>query len=119
VSAPRALPGIEQEDTMAKIQAARNQDTFNELSRFVNQQAVVDALERAGKDRPLLRKAKQDPKAFLRGEGLAPPPRTEVTVSERRIAVGQIRICITVCRQVGSVVVCATVCTRIIVIVIG
>jgi hypothetical protein len=42
-----------------------------------------------------------------------------VTITERRIAVGQIRICITVCRQVGSAVVCVTLCTRIIVIVIS
>jgi hypothetical protein len=104
---------------MAKIQTAKARSTFEELSAFTNQQAVIDVLERAGKDRTLLRKAKQDPKAFLKGEGLSLPPRADVTISERRIAVGQIRICVTVCRVVGPVVVCATVCTRIIVVVIG
>lgn len=104
---------------MAKIQTDRAKRTFDELSKFTNQQAVIDALERAGKDRTLLRSAKRDGKAFLKTEGLRVPARAEVTISERRIAVGQIRICITVCRQVGSFVVCATVCTRIIVVVIG
>jgi hypothetical protein len=104
---------------MARIQTDRAKRTFDELSRFTNQQAVIDALERAGKDRALLRRAKRDGKAFLKAEGLSVPPRAEVTISERRIAVGQIRICITVCRRVGSFIVCATVCTRIIVVVIG
>jgi hypothetical protein len=104
---------------MAKMQTAKAKRTFEELSAFTNQQGVIDALERAGKNRALLRKAKQDPKAFLKGEGLTLPPRADVTISERRIVVGQIRICITICRQVGPVVVCATVCTRIIVVVIG
>ena len=104
---------------MAKIQTAKAKRTFEELSAFTNQQPVIDALERAGKNRAALRKAKQDGKAFLKGEGLTPPPRADVTISERRIAVGQIRICITVCRRVGTAVVCATVCTRIIVVVIG
>ena len=104
---------------MAKIDTAKAKRTFEELSAFTNQQAVVEALERAGKNRTTLRKAKQDAKLFLKGEGLTPPPRADVTISERRIAVGQIRICITVCRRVGPVVVCATVCTRIIVVVIG
>ena len=104
---------------MARIQTDRAKRSFDELSKFTNQQAVIDALERAGKDRTLLRSAKRDGKAFLKGEGLRIPPRADVTISERRIAVGQIRICITVCRQVGSFIVCATVCTRIIVVVIG
>ena len=104
---------------MATMQTAKAKQTFDELSKFTNQQAVIDALERAGKNRALLRRAKQDGKAFLKAEGLTLPPRADVTISERRIAVGQIRICITVCRRVGSVVVCATVCTRIIVVVIG
>jgi hypothetical protein len=104
---------------MATIQTARAKRTFDELSAFTNQQAVIDALERAGKERTLLRSAKRDAKAFLKGEGLAPPPRADVTISERRISVNQIRICITVCRRVGSFIVCATVCTRIIVVVIG
>jgi hypothetical protein len=104
---------------MAKIQTTKNRQTYDELSRFANQQSVMDALERAGKDRTLLRKAKQDGKTFLRGEGISLPPRADVTITERRIAVGQIRICITVCRQVGSAVVCVTLCTRIIVIVIS
>jgi len=73
--------------------------------------------EKAGKDRSLLRQAKQDGKAFLKNEGIKLPPKTDVSISERRIAVGQIRICITVCRVVGPVVVCATLCTRIIVVV--
>jgi hypothetical protein len=104
---------------MATIQTDRAKRTFDELSKFTNQQAVVNALERAGKDRTLLRSAKRDAKAFLKSEGLRLPPRAEVTIAERRIAVGQIRICITVCRRVGPIVVCATVCTRIIVVVIG
>ena len=104
---------------MATIQTDRAKRTFDELSKFTNQQGVIDALERAGKDRTLLRSAKRDGKAFLKAEGLSVPARAEVTISERRIAVGQIRICITVCRRVGSFIVCATVCTRIIVVVIG
>ena len=104
---------------MAKIQTDQAKRTFDELSKFTNQEAVIDSLERAGKDRALLRAAKRDAKAFLKEAGLRLPPRADVTISERRIAVGQIRICITVCRRVGSVVVCATVCTRIIVVVIG
>jgi hypothetical protein len=104
---------------MAKIQTARAKRTFDELSAFTNQQSVIDALERAGKDRALLRSAKKDGRAFLKGEGLRLPPRADVTISERRIAINRIRICITVCRRVGPVIVCATVCTRIIVVVIG
>jgi hypothetical protein len=104
---------------MAKLPTDKARKAFDELSAFANQQVVIDALERAGKDRATLRKAKQDPKAFFRGEGVKLPARADVTVSERRIAVGQIRICITVCRQVGAVVVCVTVCTRIIVVVIA
>jgi hypothetical protein len=104
---------------MAKLPSDKARRAFDELSTFANQQVVIDALERAGKERRVLRKAKQDGKAFLRGEGIKLPPRADVTISERRIAVGRIRICITVCRQVGSVVVCATVCTRIIVVVIA
>ena len=104
---------------MAKIQTDRAKRTFDELSAFTNQQPVIDALERAGKDRTLLRSAKRDGKAFLKGEGLTPPSRADVTISERRISVNQIRICITVCRRVGNFIVCATVCTRIIVVVIG
>jgi hypothetical protein len=111
--------GIRREILMARLQTTRARQAFDELSKFANQQAVIDALERAGKNRPLLRKAKRDAKAFLRGEGLTPPPRADVTISERRIAVGQIRVCVTVCRQIGPVIVCVTVCTRIIVIVIA
>jgi hypothetical protein len=50
---------------------------------------------------------------------IPPPPRADVTISELRIAVGQIRVCVTVCRQIGPVIVCVTVCTRIIVIVLA
>ena len=46
--------------------------------------------EKAGKDRSLLRQAKQDGKAFLKNEGIKLPPKTDVSISERRIAVGQI-----------------------------
>ncbi|MGH7905802.1 MAG: hypothetical protein ACREP6_04165 [Candidatus Binataceae bacterium] len=102
---------------MAKLDTPKTQSAFEELSNFASQQAIMNALERAGKDRKLLRKAKRDARAFLEDEGLKPPPRTDITVSERRIGVGQIRVCITVCRVVGSFVVCVTICTRIIVIV--
>ena len=53
---------------MAKIETGRAKLAFDELSAFTNQQPVIDALERAGKDRTLLRRAKRDAKAFLKAK---------------------------------------------------
>jgi len=104
---------------MAKLDTAKVQKTFAELTKAINQQGVVDAMERAGKNHKLLIQAKKDAKKFLRAEGIRLPPRAEVTVSSERISVGAIRICITICRRVGPIIVCARFCKRIIVIVIG
>jgi hypothetical protein len=104
---------------MAKLDTVKARASFDSLSKFVNQQAVVDALDRAGKDRAILRKAKQDAKAFLKDEGLTLPPRTEFTVSEARIAVGQIRVCLTVCQVSGGRLFCVRICSTIIVIVVS
>jgi hypothetical protein len=102
---------------MPKLQAAKTRSVLDELSKFANQQAVVDAIERAGKDRALLRKAKKDARAYLRGEGLELPPRAELTISEQRIAVGAIRVCLTVCRASGPIIVCVRVCIRIVIVI--
>ena len=84
---------------MPKLQTDKSRQAFEEIFKFANQQAMTDALKRAGKDRQLLRKAKRDPKAFLRGEGLRLPPRVDVTISERRIGIGVGRLCVTVCQR--------------------
>jgi hypothetical protein len=104
---------------MPKTQSDKSRQAFDEIYKFVNQQAMTNALKRAGKDRELVRKAKRDPKAFLRDEGLRLPPRVDVTVSERSISVGTGRLCITVCRQIGPVVICVTRCIPIIIVVVS
>jgi hypothetical protein len=105
--------------TMPKLQTDKSRQAFEEIFKFANQQAMTDALKRAGKDRQLLRKAKRDPKAFLRGEGLRLPPRVDVTISERRIGIGVGRLCVTVCQRVGPFVICVTRCIPIIIIVVS
>ena len=104
---------------MAKLDTAKVQKTFAELTKAINQQGVIDAIERAGKNHKLLLQAKKDPKKFLVGEGIRLPPRAEVTISTERISVGVFRFCITICRRVGPVIVCVRICKRIIVIVLG
>jgi hypothetical protein len=100
---------------MPAIPTAKATKSFDELSAFVSRQDVVDALNKAGKDRRLLRLAKSDPKAFLLGEGIKLPPRSEVTILQKRVAVsGQITICVQVCRQIGRFMVCAQICITIV-----
>jgi hypothetical protein len=60
-----------------------------ELSEFVSSPKVLVALGKAGKNKQLLRKAKTDPKGFFRDEGVTPPRRADVTISQikRKITV--------------------------------
>ena len=102
---------------MAKLSTAKVQKTFAALTKAITQRGVIDAFERAGKDRKLLLQAKKDPKKFLLGEGIRLPPRSEVTFSTERIAVGVFRFCITICLRVGPVIVCVRICRRIIIVI--
>ena len=53
---------------------------FNDLSDFMSNPNLFTALKKAGNDEQLLRRASTHPKAFLRGEGVIPPPRTDVKI---------------------------------------
>ena len=101
---------------MPKINSAKAQQAFDELSKSLSQQPVIDALQRAGKDRKLLRQAKKDPMKYLSGEGVRLPPRSDVTISELRIPTG-LRLCITVCRRVGPFIFCTRICIPIIIVI--
>jgi hypothetical protein len=96
---------------MSKFPTVRTKRSFDELSKFVSRQDVIDALGKAGKNKALFRKAKADPKAFFRGESIKIPPRTELTIARRAVGVsGQISICVQVCRVILGFTVCVQVC---------
>jgi len=100
---------------MPTIPTSKTKKSFAELSAFVSRQDVVDALDKACRNKKLLRQAKSDPRRFLQGEGITLPPRSEITILQRRVAVsGQITICVQVCRQIGRFLVCAQVCITIV-----
>jgi hypothetical protein len=100
---------------MPKIAASKATRSFAELARFVSRQDVIDALEKAGKDRSLYRKAKADPKAYFRGHGIKVPPRADLTISRRPAALsGQLTICLRVCFGFGRVMICVDICITIV-----
>jgi len=96
-------------------------ETLDELSRFVARQEVVDALEKAGQDKQILKQAKADPKGYLRSEGLILPPGADAKILQQSAAVsaqkasGKITVSITVCRKVGKATVCATISITVVV----
>jgi len=99
---------------MTKISEKARQ-TFIELSQFASNQDVVNALNKAGRNKLLLREAKANPKKYLTNEGIKAPTGATLSISQSRPTVsGQITICFQVCRQLGRVLVCAQICVTIV-----
>jgi hypothetical protein len=100
---------------VARLREAEARKTYDELSKFVAQQDVVDSIERAAKDKRLLRKAKANPKAYLEADGHRLPANTQVKILQQRVQVsGTITLCVQVCRQVGPFLFCVQICITVV-----
>ena len=98
---------------MPKMQTAKATRAYDQLSKFVARQDVVDALEKAAKSPALFRKAKADPKAFLESEGIKVPARTELTIARQAGAPsGSLILCLIVCIVIGRFFFCVRICVR-------
>ena len=100
---------------MPRVPSSKARQALTELSALVASQDVADALEKAAKDKRLLRKAMANPTGFLRGENIKLPPRAKFKISQLRPGVsGRITICIQVCRQIGRFMFCVQICISIV-----
>lgn len=84
---------------MDKRTAKTIRNTFIVLSDYMSNPGLLAALEKAGKDKQILRMAKANPKEFFKHEGVPPPPpRADVTIAQVKVKVtGKITVTLKVC----------------------
>lgn len=100
-----------------KLDVGKTTAKHAELSGFLAQQAVLDALEQAANSPAAFKKAKADPAAYFSSYGAKIPAKFNATMSRIRGPFGgpfgatiTIQVCVTVCDWVKGVYVCAQVC---------
>lgn len=102
---------------MLKLDVVKTAGKQAELSAFLAQQPVLDALEDAANSPTAFKKAQADPTAYFASYGVKIPAKFDATMSRIRGPFGgpfgatiTIQVCVTVCDWVKGVYVCAQVC---------